>query len=523
MVHDSGYSPPDAPFEGHSHYRQDYIPHAAAIRQSMKPAETARGSGDPFQDKTGYRDNYIKHPLPKKEVKEREEYSPNKAPLDGLSNYKKDYIAKQGDKTGSCKPEAGAYQSNAPFQDDTTNRVDYRKWAADRPFVHEPDRYVQPEGDMFMDTTTHTDYTKKPMNRAEAKRPPSRRKTPGKFNDATHYREDFRKWPLGGRPQAMMKPDYEAPDAPFEGESHYHRDYITHRAPPRQSMKPSERAQVSNEPFPENTGYRDNYTKHPLPRKEVREKEEYSPNKAPLDGMSNYRKDFIPKNAAPSSSCKPEANAYQSDVPFQDDTTQRVDYQPWKTGRPFVHEPDRYVQPEGDMFMNTTTHTDYTKKPIQKQEAKRPSSNKRVPGKFDGATNYNEDFRKWPSDGRQKATMKADYSPPEAPFEGSSHYRTDYHQHNQAPPKSKKPEERGVLSDAPFDDDTEYRKEYIKRKMLPCPAAVVENPGSKFVFQDQDPMGHKWYAPVSVSIAELPRGKVGSPAVQKQITALSVA
>ena len=46
----------------------------------------------------GYRDDYIKHPLPTKEAKEKAVWAPNKAPLDGLSNYMKDYTAKKAEK-----------------------------------------------------------------------------------------------------------------------------------------------------------------------------------------------------------------------------------------------------------------------------------------------------------------------------------------------------------------------------------------------------------------------------------------
>lgn len=42
-----------------------------------------------------FRSEYVKHPMPDKPVKEPAQYIPNKAALDDVSNYKKDYVAKQ--------------------------------------------------------------------------------------------------------------------------------------------------------------------------------------------------------------------------------------------------------------------------------------------------------------------------------------------------------------------------------------------------------------------------------------------
>ena len=524
ITHDPGYAPPEAPFEGTSNYQTDYISKRVNPRQSMKPSEAAKSSDEPFADRTGYRDYYIKHPLPKKELREKQEYSPSKAPLDGLSNYMKDYISKDMDKTKSCKPDNQAYQSGAPFQDDTTHRTDYQPRQAERPFVREPEQYMKPTGDMDLYTTTHTDYTRKPIERQAAKRPEHRKMIPGKFVDTTNYNTDFRKWGLGERPVQTMKSDYHPPEMPFEGISNYQTDYLPKVQPPRKSMKPLESARMTEDPFPDRTGYRDYYIKHPMPKREMREKQEYSPNKAPLDGLSNYMKDYVTKDMGKTKSCKPDTNAYQSGAPFEDDTTHRMDYKRWQADRPFVHEPDQYTKPEGDIDFHTTTHTDYTKKAMDRRITARPEAARRLPGKFDGTTNYNEDFRKWPNEGRQPQTMKSGYNPPEAPFEGVSNYQTDYVPRRQTPLRSLKPIDRGVASDAPFQDGTEYRQEYIKRNVAPCPAGVIEKGGpTKFVFKDQDPQGHKWYEPVMTSVHELPQSvRMNSAGMSRQL-AMSVA
>ena len=57
------------------------------MRQSLRPDEGARGPTDPFDGRTGYRDDYIKHPMEKPMQREKECYKGPGAPLDGKVNF----------------------------------------------------------------------------------------------------------------------------------------------------------------------------------------------------------------------------------------------------------------------------------------------------------------------------------------------------------------------------------------------------------------------------------------------------
>lgn len=524
ITHDPGYKPPSAPFQGDSNYHTDYITHRmAAPRESMRPVENAKVSDEPFQKDTDYRQTYIKHPLQPREMKEKPVYEPNKSKLDGLSNYMKDYIPKEQGKQSTCKPDSKPYQSDAPFQDDTTQRMDYKKWPTERPWVREQEQWTKPDGQMNTDTTTHTDYTKKPIERAVMIKPAGQHKTPGKFCDDTNYKADFRKWTPGERPKVTMKNEYAAPQAPFEGNSNYQTDYIKKYQPPRSSMRPAAGPAASDQPFDGRTGYRDEFISHPLQERQQREKAVWEPNKTKLDGTSNYMRDFLPKEAGKMPSCKPDRGAYQSNAPFEGDTTQRMDFKQWPAERPWVRQQDAWVQPDGEMFMNTTTNTDYTKKNIDRAKMLRPDAGRKTPGKFNGTTNYNEDFRKWAPGERAKPKPLTEYSPPEAPFQGSSNYHDDFTKHRLTPVRSLKPSDKGYASDAPFQSGTEYRQEFTKKAAPECPAVVIEklpSMRSGFAFKEQDQMGHKWYEPVAASMAELPMSIRGASPKQ---TAISVA
>ncbi|CAD5115892.1 DgyrCDS4827 [Dimorphilus gyrociliatus] len=397
--------------------------------------------------------------------------------------------------TKTAKPEATAFRSEHPLDDKTTHRRDFIKHPLERPHVHQAEDYKKPEGNFEDMTNYRKDYDRKQGERARAVKPVDLKKALGPFKGEPTYKSDFRKWPID-RHLPHVKTDYAPPEAKFEGLPTYKKDYIKYNEAPRQSMKPVELARGPDQPFDDRTGYRDHYIKHPLPEKALKEKECWKPNKAPLDGLSNYKKDYVEKHGGPMASCKPDASAFKSGAPLEDTTTHRNDFKKWDAERPFVHEPDQYRKPEGNIDLNTTHKTDFTQKPLSKPKSMKPLDAKKVPGNFTDKTNYKDDYKKWHME-RERPVVKADYSPPEAPFEGLPTYKKDYVKYNEAPRKLMRPAEGGIQSDAPFDDQTMYRTEYIKKDNPPCPAAIIESASSKFQFKEQDDSGHKWYEPVN--------------------------
>ena len=253
---DNSYQPPENPFEGNSNYQTDYIKHPGGVRQSMKPNEAPKISNQPFDDATDYRDTYIKHQLPTKQVRAKTVYEPNPARLDDLSNYRKDYIAKAAGKQASCKPDAKPIKSMAPFDSDTTQRVDFVEWPTERFHAREREAYQKPEGMMQLDTTTATDFNRKPIERQAAVRPQDSRKVPGKFDGTTNYTTEFRRWPTEVR-QSTTRETYLPNVAPFEGQPTYQRDFISHpNAGRTASLKPVDRGYSSGAPLEDFTEYR---------------------------------------------------------------------------------------------------------------------------------------------------------------------------------------------------------------------------------------------------------------------------
>jgi len=128
------------------------------------------------------------------------------------------------------------------------------------------------------------------------------------------------------------------------------------------------------------------YVQHAVPRREVREKPQWEPSTARMDGMSTSRKDYGPKEARKQESCKPEALPFRSTEPFDGSSTQRSDFINRPGERVRRREPETYHKPEGDLDLNTTAKMAYTRKPMEKATPIRPHETHVSPGKFEGTS-----------------------------------------------------------------------------------------------------------------------------------------
>ena len=69
--------PSGDPFGGDSTYVNDFKKHSQAPRSAIKPDNSALQSNQPFDDRTSNREDYIRHNLPNKYNRPKEEYAPN--------------------------------------------------------------------------------------------------------------------------------------------------------------------------------------------------------------------------------------------------------------------------------------------------------------------------------------------------------------------------------------------------------------------------------------------------------------
>lgn len=420
----------------------------------------------------------------------------------------------------SFKPTQKPIES-APFDATTTQQRDYIKHPLEKPFVHQPDQYHKPEGDIENTTSYKQAYTEKYAPPAKAIRNEPRRMTAAKFEGEPTYRHDYKKWDPSRQQAYGMQAQWQPPTDRFDDQTTFKHDFIPYQHQPRQSFKPLEGAKMSETPFDDRTGYRDAYIQHALPPKFVREREAYKPTGAPLQDSTTFKSDYKGAPGSRMQSFKPDNQAFSSGAPLEDMTTNRHDYQKWAAQRPYVHLPETYQKPEGEMATETTHKTTYKEMPFVKVQAVRPvSANRAKDVPFDGRTNYAQDYKKWQAD-RVVIPKQADYVPNQAPFEGHSTYKGHYVPLPVAPARSFRPDNQAFQSDAKFEDGTMYRHDYTPKEIQICEAAYIDQGRSRYKFQELDSRGHRMYAPVMTTVS--PLGGSRAPSQSQQRLAMSVA
>jgi len=350
-----------------------------------------------------------------------------------------------------------------------------------------------------MDTTTSyaKEYTPKQAEKVQAIKHDGMRREPADFEGNPTYKTDYRPWDLSRTQPIKHDTGYQPSEAPFNGSTTYYNDFKKHGGQPAKAIRPDQSAFQSQDPFDDRTGYREDYIKHALPEKQARQRDEYTPNKIPLDGLTTMRRDFTPKDAEKQRSFKPEGTGYRSDAPFDDDTTHKVDFKKWDVQPHMGKQNAEWQRPMGEMDLNTNYNNEFTPKPSQRVQAIRPSSRRLIDAKFEGDTTYGQDFRKWPGEKRDLIRNPNEYQPSNAPFDGLSTYKGHYIPHEGTKTGSFKPDGLAYRSDAPFDGNTLYRSEFTQKEIEPCPAALVDTHRSSFVFHSTDDQGHKFYQPAT--------------------------
>lgn len=312
-----------------------------------------------------------------------------------------------------------------------------------------------------------------------------------------YFPADYKKWDASRQQPFGMRDSWQPPVQRFEGESTMHHDYQKYNQARREAMRPMEATIRSDQPLQDMTDYRAEYRKHALPERFQRDREMYKPSSAPLDDLTTFKRDYKGQHGQPTRSFKPDNAAFSSGQPLDDTTTNRKDYVKWPAEKPFVHMPDQYKRPDGEMYHQTTHNATYKQLPLQKNLPVRPmSANKARNAPFDGTTNYSTDYKKWAMQ-KQQPHQREEYHPNSAPFEGMPTYKSHYIPHGIQPAHSFRPDNTAFQSNARFEDGTMYRTDYTKKAMPPCPCHDPHLAPGRVVYCER----HN--APVMTSIQKL--------------------
>jgi len=410
-----------------------------------------------------------------------------------VTEYRSEFVPREGGARESFKPDYTLQTNTAPLQDETTHKHDYIKHALDKPRSFKPEEVYVPRGDFDSMTSYNKEFTPKGGERAKAIRHEAQKTISAPFEGDPTYKSDYRKWEAAKTEPIRHDGGYMPPQDPFKGSSTYTTDYLQHQSAVRQAIRPDQAVLQSQEPFDDRTGYRTDFIRHPQPERFQRAKEEYTPNKAQLDGLTTHKKDFTPKEGVHTRSMKPDQQGYHSNARFEDATTNKSDFKRWEVQPIQTHKPDQYQPKSGDMDLNTMYNSEFTPKPMAKVNAVRPVERPMVNAKFEANTTYGGDYRKWAGARASPIRAQSGYEPPNRPFEGMSTYKGHYIPHAGGPQRSFKPDGVVHKSTAPFEDATMYRTEYTAKEIEPCPAALLDTGRGNLVLHHTEPTGHKFY------------------------------
>jgi hypothetical protein len=116
----------------------------------------------------------------------------------------------------------------------------------------------------------------------------------------------------------------------------------------------------------------------------------------PFGGDSTYVNDFKKHSQAPRSAIKPDNSALQSNVPFDDRTSNREDYIRHQMPERYARAKEEYAPNKIPIDSMTTNKRDYTAKDLEKARSFKPDGQGyRSDAPFDDDTTNKSDYKKW--------------------------------------------------------------------------------------------------------------------------------
>ncbi|XP_048418993.1 stabilizer of axonemal microtubules 2 [Stegostoma tigrinum] len=399
------------------------------------------------------------------------------------------------------KPKPEILSKRDKMEGTSTFRTDYIPHEiTQRPQPTQHD-YRPKSGEMDHHTTYKVDFSPHKIKPAKSIRPPqSKPGKGGRIDTVPTYKDDYRLWDIPKRKPKPMEP-YCPPTSRFGNPSTFQDDFGPKGNVLRESFKPPDAPRVSDVPFDGLTNHKIAYVPHPLGERYVRPPDEYKPSDIPFDSITTHRRDFRGLHGDPTKSFKPDPGKIGSDAPFDGNSEFRDRFQAWPITLPYVHKHPDYVQPEGPMDLNSTSHLDYVGYKVKPPTPFKPALTRRVHAPFQGSTTMKDDFKTWDVKKPEIIKRVEEIGIPNAKFDGLTTFKSNYVPHPIKPTHSFKPSDTPLQSSIPFDAGTLYRTEYTPKRLEICPASYPTPPG--YVYESTDARGHKFFHKMTPSEEKL--------------------
>ena len=457
--------PPGEKFEGSSTSKKDFTEHTLSPRETYRRQEQWSAPDGPFMDSTGYRDTFKEHELPPRRPRQRELWTQPAVKFNAQTTKQSDFTGPYQPKRESCRPDRAAFASNAPFESSTTNKADYQEKPLGQRYVHGYQPYVKPEGQMDLSTTNQSQFREFPISRHVIEKPSSSHilRGSGPMAKESGYNADFLEHRSPRREAMKPKNNYEPPTEKFQGQSTAKGDYVEKQLSPRQSFRPVWEPASSDAPFDSATENRASFVEKPVQPRRRRERDVYVapsvPFKASTTTKESYQGEYVPKRG----SFKPDQTPLSSDSKFEGKTTFMDDFLEHEISPRYRHEQEKYVKPEGSMDLRTSnrdTFRDFGR--MERHVITKPSSSHllRGEGKFAEGSSYMGDFAAPLTQTRQLMKPKNEYQPSLDRFEGISTQKASFTGAYAPKQASFRPQNRPLQNLNAFEDNTGYRQDY---------------------------------------------------------------
>ncbi|KAG7260806.1 hypothetical protein CRUP_017729 [Coryphaenoides rupestris] len=262
---ESSYQPPTCKFDGTTTVQDDFVPRAAAVRESFKPANAVLQSAAPLESVTSNSLVFVPHPVEPRRQRTPETYKPSGQPLESLTTTRQDFQGLAGELPQSCKPQNNGHftmaRSSVPLQASTESMEKFQKWPVSLPQFQKKEEYVSPTERMSLSTTTAEAYVKhqmQPFVLAKAQLPPKRSTVP--FSNHTTTRDDFQSWGVHTRRPIVRGEEMCKSSGKIEDLTTFRAHFTAHELRPSKSFKPPNQHARNVAPMEDSTMYRSEFT-----------------------------------------------------------------------------------------------------------------------------------------------------------------------------------------------------------------------------------------------------------------------
>lgn len=402
----------------------------------------------------------------------------------------------------SLRPPERALVRDAPMSNETTSRLDYVPHVVTPPYSRPPTVFKPPDGSMESESVYKREFTPRKLEPAKPILPQQNQvRYTDRFAIKSSYAVDYVQRSSSPRESFAEKRVFVPPTETFGGLSTMQTDFKQKPFEPVQNFKPSQKPNLSRDPFNAGTLYKDDFKTFPIPERFVRPRVVYKQPSEKFGGISTFTTDFPGHvNVNPVSSLRPSNNPNVSNAPFQDGTESRQSYRKWEIPPRFTRQAVAYEPPKTSMATTTVFAEEF----VDFSNSYEPSQSCRPPLKpikhdipFDFKSVQHIDYQRWDvSNPRQPILQGKKYEPPTEKFQGTSTATTDFRGVYAPPAKSTKPPLQPYSRGTKMEGETLYRENYSREASKPCPAVTLSASGEdkEYIFShDDSKTGHQFY------------------------------